>query len=70
MERHVIDRPREAETGRLSRYLAHERIQRLRGPHQAITLLRRLPRGASGASQRLKSYLRIEASPRDETPAP
>ena len=60
MERHLIDHPRNHKSGRLPRYVAHERDNRIRGPHHAINVLRRLPRGSNEASHRMKSYLRIE----------
>ncbi len=60
MERHVTDHPRSTKSKRLSRYLEHERTSRLRGPHQAVNVLRRLPRGAEQASQRMRNYLRID----------
>lgn len=60
MERHIVDHPRGGGSDRLPRYLAHERDNRIRGPHHAINVLRRLPRGSSDVSHRMKSYLQIE----------
>lgn len=59
MERHIADHRRSGDSVRLSRYLDHERSSGLRGPHHAINVLRRLPRG-SASFGRIKSYLRIE----------
>jgi hypothetical protein len=59
MERHIVDHPRTGDSHRLQRYLREERISGFRGPHHAINVLRRLPRGSDSAS-RVKSYLRIE----------
>jgi hypothetical protein len=59
MERHIVDHPRGGSNLRLPRYVEHERETRIRGPHHAVNVLRRLPRG-SGSVNRVKSYLRIE----------
>jgi hypothetical protein len=58
MERHIIDHPKAA-SNRLPRYLQAERSAGLTGPHKALNVLRRLPRG-SGSASRVRSYLRIE----------
>ncbi len=60
MERHILDHPRKGDSARLTRYVAQERDSRVRGPHHAVNVLRRLPRGAGEMSHRMKSYLRIE----------
>ena len=60
MERHIIDRSRSTKAERLPRYLAHEREARVRGPHHAVNVLRRLPRGSGDLSSRMRSYLEIE----------
>ena len=62
MERHILDRARAsaAESNRLPRYLLHERDSRGRGPHHAINVLRRLPRGSGETGQRMRSYLQID----------
>lgn len=59
MRRHIVDHPKRGSDLRLPRYLDQERENRIRGPHHAINVLRRLPRG-SGSVGRVKSYLRIE----------
>lgn len=59
MERHIIDRPRNNDSERLPRFLQHERLTGFRGPHHAVNVLRRLPRGSDSVA-RVKSYLRIE----------
>jgi hypothetical protein len=59
MERHIIDHPRAGGSGRLPKYLLQERLSGFRGPHHAVNVLRRLPRGSDSVS-RVKSYLRIE----------
>jgi hypothetical protein len=59
MERHILDHPRGGSDLRLPKYVQHERGQRIRGPHHAINVLRRLPRGSASVG-RVKSYLRIE----------
>ena len=60
MDRHILDRQQATASDRLPRYLAHERDSRVRGPHHAVNVLRRLPRGRGDVSQRMKSYLQIE----------
>lgn len=59
MQRHVADRPRHNDSMRLPKYVQHEQMSGLRGPHHAVNVLRRLPRGSDSVS-RVKSYLRIE----------
>jgi hypothetical protein len=59
MERHIIDHPKGGSNLRLPKYLQQERVSGFRGPHHAVNVLRRLPRG-SGSVGRVKSYLRIE----------
>ena len=59
MERHIADRPRGTDSTRLPRFVRHERMSGIRGPHHAANVLRRLPRG-SDSVRRVKSYLRIE----------
>lgn len=59
MERHVIDHPRTGSSERLPRYLRQERASEFRGPHHAVNVLRRLPRGSDSVG-RVMSYLRIE----------
>ncbi|MBM9593239.1 hypothetical protein [Roseitranquillus sediminis] len=62
MERHILDRPRSPQSGRLPHYLTQERDNRVRGPHHAVNVLRRLPRGSGELSHRMRSYLKIERS--------
>ncbi len=45
MERHIADPPRSTDTMRLPRSVPHEHMSGLRGPHHAVNVLRRLPRG-------------------------
>lgn len=59
MERHIADRPRAIASMRLPRFVQHERTDGLRGPHHAVNVLRRLPRGSDSVN-RVRSYLRIE----------
>jgi hypothetical protein len=59
MERHIVDHPKPGSSLRLPRYIEQERDNRIRGPHHAINVLRRLPRGSSSVG-RVKSYLKIE----------
>jgi hypothetical protein len=59
MERHVVDHPRAGSDLRLPRYLRQERMSGIRGPHHAVNVLRRLPRGSDSVG-RVMSYLRIE----------
>jgi hypothetical protein len=59
MERHIIDRPRAGDSTRLPKYLRQERLSGIRGPHHAVNVLRRLPRGSDSVG-RVMSYLRIE----------
>ena len=59
MERHVVDHPKGGSSLRLPRYVEHERETGIRGPHHAINVLRRLPRGSASVG-RVKSYLRID----------
>ena len=59
MERHIADRPRSNDSMRLPRYVRHEQMSGLRGPHHAVNVLRRLPRGSDSVN-RVRSYLRIE----------
>ena len=60
MERHLVDHPRRSGGSRLPRYVNQERVSGIRGPHHAVNVLRRLPRGSNVASQRMQNYLRIE----------
>jgi hypothetical protein len=59
MERHIIDRPRDTDSSRLPKYVRQDRLSGFRGPHHAVNVLRRLPRGSESVA-RVKSYLRIE----------
>ena len=60
MERRILDRARAADGNRLPQYLAHERDSRVRGPHHAISVLRRLPRGSGETSERMRNYLKFD----------
>lgn len=59
MQRHLVDHAKGGSHLRLPKYIEHERENGIRGPHHAINVLRRLPRG-SGSIGRVKNYLKME----------